>query len=243
MFLHEIPEIAAGLDYLIVTVPHFAGADRNLFEWQRREAGFGGLLRMILGQQVSTRAADAMWNKLAVMMPEPEPARFLTLDDAALSSAGFSRQKMRYGRAIAETLIADPFHLDRIAESPDEAAIATLTALPGIGRWSAEVYLMFCLGRPDVWPAGDLGIILGLQYMLGLEHKPPAAEIVALGEPWRPNRSAASLLVWNHYTRVAVDRRREQRGREQAGAAMGSKGEDIVGRAISGRPAVPTKTS
>jgi DNA-3-methyladenine glycosylase II len=211
MFLHEIPAIAAGVDHLIASVPHFASADRARFEWRKREAGFGGLLRMILGQQVSTRAADAMWGKLAAMMPEPDPTVFLTFDDAALAAAGFSRQKMRYGREIARALIADPLHLDRLADADDEAAIATLTALPGIGRWSAEVYLMFCLGRPDIWPAGDLGIVLGVQYLLGLPEKPSPAAIVAAAEAWRPHRSAASLLVWSHYSLVAADRRREHR--------------------------------
>jgi DNA-3-methyladenine glycosylase II len=218
MFLHEIPAIAAGVDHLTASVPHFAGADRSRFEWRRREAGFGGLLRMILGQQVSTRAADAMWGKLAAIMPEPDPARFLTFDDPALAAAGFSRQKMRYARAIAQTLIADPLYLDRLAGLDDDAVIETLTALPGIGRWSAEVYLMFCLGRPDVWPAGDLGIVLGIQYLLGLKDKPAPAAIVAAGEAWRPYRSAAALLVWSHYSLVAADRRREQR--------MAAKGSD-----------------
>jgi len=211
MKLHETPAIAAGLDRLIATVPHFAAADRSRFPWERQDPGFGGLIRMILGQQVSTRAADAMWAKLSVLMPEPDPALFITLDDAQLSSAGFSRQKMRYGRALAGTLIADPAFLARLAEMDDDAVIAALVRLPGIGRWSAECYLMFCLGRPDIWPAGDLGIVLGAQYLLGLGQKPRPAEVIAVADPWRPHRSAASLLVWDHYITVAAERRREQR--------------------------------
>ena len=217
MKLHETPAIAAGLDYLIASVPHFAAADRSRFAWERQDPGFTGLIRMILGQQVSTRAADAMWAKLAVLMPEPDPARFQILDDAQLASAGFSRQKMRYGRALASRLIADPHFLSRLADMDDDAVMAALIQLPGIGRWSAEVYLMFCLGRPDVWPVGDLGIVLGAQYLFGLDEKPRPAEIVALADAWRPHRSAASLLVWDHYTAVAADRRREQRA-----AAKGS---------------------
>jgi DNA-3-methyladenine glycosylase II len=195
----------------MTTVPDFAGAELGRFEWLRRDADFGGMLRMILGQQVSTHAATAMANKLTVLMPESDPEFFLTLSDAQLMSAGFSRQKMRYGRALAETLIDDPDFLSRLEHEDDEAAIATLVRLPGIGRWSAEIYLMFCLGRPDVWPVGDLGIVIGAQYLLGLEAKPRPEEIVALAEPWRPHRSAASLLVWHHYAKVNAARRLEQK--------------------------------
>jgi DNA-3-methyladenine glycosylase II len=211
MFLHESPAIAVGLKHLMSTVPTFAGADLCRFEWLRRDADFGGMLRMILGQQVSTQAATAMANKLAMLMPEADPTFFLTLTDEQLMSAGFSRQKMRYGRALAETLLADPDFLRRLEAADDEAAIAALVQLPGIGRWSAEIYLMFCLGRPDIWPAGDLGIVIGAQYLLGREAKPRPEEIVALAEPWRPHRSAASLLVWHHYANVNAARRREQK--------------------------------
>jgi DNA-3-methyladenine glycosylase II len=211
MFLHEIPGIAAGLDALAAAHPRFAAADRARFPWKPRDADFGGLTRMILGQQVSTHAAAAMEAKLERLMPEADPAFFLTLNDEQLRSAGFSRQKMRYARALAETLVVDPRFLARLPEMDDEAVIATLITLPGIGRWSAEVYLMFCLGRPDVWPAGDLGIVLGMQYLLGLPEKPKPGQVVALADDWRPHRSAAALLVWDHYMLVAAERRREQR--------------------------------
>jgi DNA-3-methyladenine glycosylase II len=209
--LHESPAIAPGLRRLMATVPSFADADLGTFEWLRRDADFGGMLRMILGQQVSTQAATAMANKLAVLMPDSDPKFFLTLSDQQLMSAGFSRRKMRYGRALAETLIRDPDFLRRLEDADDETAIATLVQLPGIGRWSAEIYLMFCLGRPDVWPAGDLGIVIGAQYLLGQDTKPEPEKIVALAEPWRPYRSAAALLVWRHYAKVNAARRLEQK--------------------------------
>jgi DNA-3-methyladenine glycosylase II len=218
MLLHESPGIAPGLRHLMATVPDFADADLAKFDWLRRDADFGGMLRMILGQQVSTHAATAMANKLAVLMPESDPQFFLTLSDQQLMSAGFSRQKMRYGRALADTLLRDPDFLRRLEDADDETAIATLVQLPGIGRWSAEIYLMFCLGRPDVWPIGDLGIVIGAQYLLGLEAKPKPDEIVALAEPWRPHRSAASLLVWHHYAKVNAARRLEQKKRAKGSA-------------------------
>ena len=219
MLLHETPAIAAGIHHLIATEPLFAGADLGRFDWRRRDADFGGLIRMILGQQVSVQAAAAMWARLALLMPQSDPALFLTLTDDKLASAGFSRQKMRYGRALADTLIADPHFLIRLGAMDDESVIASLVKLPGIGRWSAEVYLMFCLGRPDVWPVGDLGIVLGAQYLLGLPEKPAPAELTAIAERWRPHRSAAALLTWHHYSGVAAQRRREQRQ-----AAKGSAG-------------------
>jgi DNA-3-methyladenine glycosylase II len=154
-----------------------------------------------------------MGNKLALLMPRSDPKFFLTLSDQTLMTAGFSRQKMRYGRALAETLIADPEFLTRLETMDDDIAIATLVTLPGIGRWSAEIYLMFCLGRPDVWPVGDLGIVIGAQYLLRRDAKPTPAEIMAMAEPWRPHRSAASLLVWQRYGDVNAARRREQKNR------------------------------
>ena len=211
MLLHETPEIATGISHLMATVPSFADADLSRFTWRRRDGDFGGLVHMILGQQVSIQAAAAMWAKLILVMPDPDPAFFLTLDDAQLASAGFSRQKMRYSRALAETLVADPAFLARLAELDNDTVIATLTQLPGIGRWSADVYLMFCLGRPDIWPIGDLGIVVGAQYLMGLPDKPAPAEMMALAEPWRPHRSAASLLVWHHYANVNAARKREPR--------------------------------
>ncbi len=217
MFLHELPEIAAGIDRLTATNPVFAAVDRSRFEWRRRDPGFAGLVWMILGQQVSTQAANAMWAKLETRLGTVEPAPFLGLDDSALSMAGFSRQKMRYARALALTLIADPPFLARLTDEDDMAVVRTLTSLPGIGTWSAEIYLMFCLGRPDIWPAGDLGIVLGMQSLLQLPARPKPAALIAHAEDWRPYRSAAALLVWAHYRETAAARRKEQ-SRSRAGS-------------------------
>ena len=207
MLLHEIPEIAVGLDHLIATVPQFAGADRSTFSWRRRDPSFAGLLEMILGQQVSGAAAAAMWAKLKAVLPEPEPKRFLRLEDGMLASCGFSRQKARYGRALAEALISGSLDLESLHEAPEDEVMAALTALPGIGQWSAQVYLMFALGRPDIWPAGDLGIMLGIQFLRDMPDRPKPAAVIEAAEGWRPYRSAASLLVWNHYSSVIAARR------------------------------------
>ncbi len=209
MFLHEIPAIAAGLDHLGAQTALFRNVDRSQFPWLKRDPGFAGLIWLILGQQVSTQAAAAMWRKLETAMGPVDPAPFLKLDDPVLTACGFSRQKMRYARTLAETLIGDPDFLVRLTAQDDASVIGALTALPGIGTWSAEIYMMFCLGRPDVWPAGDLGIVLGMQSLLGLPERPKPAALIAPAEPWRPYRTAAALLVWDHYCRTAPSRRRE----------------------------------
>jgi DNA-3-methyladenine glycosylase II len=178
---------------------------------------------MILGQQVSGAAAAAMWAKLKAVLPNPEPKRFLLLEDDVLASCGFSRQKARYGRALAEALIAKTLDLEALHDAPDEEVITALTALPGIGRWSAEVYLMFALGRPDVWPAGDLGIMLGIQYLHDLPDRPKPALVIEAAEAWRPYRSAASLLVWNYYSSVAAARRQAAKAAALSAKAAAKK--------------------
>jgi DNA-3-methyladenine glycosylase II len=223
MLLHEIPAIAAGLDHLIATVPEFAGADRSTFRWRRRDPSFAGLLEMILGQQVSGAAAAAMWAKLKAVLPEPEPGRFLLLEDDVLASCGFSRQKARYGRALAQALISGTLDLEALHEAPDDEVMTALTALPGIGLWSAQVYLMFALGRPDIWPAGDLGIMLGIQYLRDLPDRPKPAAVIEAAEAWRPYRSAASLLVWNYYSSVAAARRQAAKAAAKATAPVASR--------------------
>jgi DNA-3-methyladenine glycosylase II len=144
------------------------------------------------------------------------PGPFLLLEDDTLAACGFSRQKARYGRALAEALISGKLDLDDLHDAPDEDVITALTALPGIGRWSAEVYLMFCLGRPDVWPVGDLGIMLGIQYLRGLADKPKPAQIIEAAEGWRPYRTAAALLVWDYYSSIAAARRQAAKAAEKA---------------------------
>jgi DNA-3-methyladenine glycosylase II len=171
---------------------------------RRRAAGFGALLKLILEQQVSTAAAAAMWSKLAATLGEITPAAFLTLDDDALRACGFSRAKVAYGRGLAAEVLEGQLDLDRLPAMADEEAIAELTRLKGIGRWTAEIYLMFCVGRADVWPAGDLALQLAMQRIQGLERRPTAKEMYPLAEPWRPYRSTAALLLWGYYRTVML---------------------------------------
>lgn len=167
--------------------------------FRRRRNGFGTLLHIILEQQVSVDAAAAMHRRLSTLCQPLAPAPFLALDDATLRACGFSRQKMRYGRLLAEAVKAGEMDFDRLELTDDEAAFTALVRLMGIGRWSAEIYLIFALGRTDIWPAGDLGLQLGIGECLGLPARPGEAEVRELGEAWRPWRTVAACLFWQSY--------------------------------------------
>ena len=165
----------------------------------QRRPGFGTLLHIILEQQVSVEAARAMYARLRKECRWVTPERFLALDDPTLRQCGFSRQKMAYGRHLAAAILDGSFDPKALARHDDETALAELVKLKGIGRWSAEVYLLFALARPDIWPAGDLGLQLALQWLKGLENRPDAQTLRRLAEPWRPWRAVAACLLWQFY--------------------------------------------
>ena len=172
-----------------------AGAPR----FRRRRNGFPTLLHIILEQQVSIDAAAAMHRRLVGLCRPLAPEPFLELDDATLRSCGFSRQKMGYARGLAEAVASGSLDFAALDAADDASALATLTALKGVGRWSAEIYLIFALGRPDVWPAGDLGLQLGVVEPLGLAERPAEPALRTIGEQWRPWRTVAACLFWQSY--------------------------------------------
>ncbi len=161
--------------------------------------GFAGLIHIIAAQQVSAASANAIIGRLEAALRRCTPEDFLELDEAALRAIGLSRQKMRYCRALAEDLLDGRIDLDGLAGLDDQAAIEHLTRAKGIGVWSAEVYLLFALRRPDVWPADDLAVQVAVQRIKGLEARPGRAEMRELAEPWRPHRSAAARFLWHLY--------------------------------------------
>jgi DNA-3-methyladenine glycosylase II len=167
--------------------------------FRRRRNGFPTLLHIILEQQVSIDAAAAMHRRLAGLCQPLAPEPFLALDDATLRRCGFSRQKMGYGRGLAQAVAEGALDFAALAQASDDEAFAALIALKGIGRWSAEIYLIFALGRADVWPAADLGLQLGVAECLGLAERPKEPALRQLGEAWRPWRSVASCLFWQSY--------------------------------------------
>ena len=162
------------------------------------------LLRTIVGQQVSVAAARSMWAKLeAAFGTPPDLARLLAASDAELRSAGMSRQKSGYLRSLAELVLSGELDLDALP-ADDEEAIALLTRIKGIGRWSAEIYLLFAEGRPDAFPAGDLAVLVELGRLLGFEAKPTEKQLRERAEPWRPYRGAAAVLAWHSYNSAVL---------------------------------------
>jgi len=166
--------------------------------------GYQTLLRAIVGQQVSVAAAASMWAKLIALVGDPpEPARLLEASDETLRAAGLSRMKAAYARSLAEEVLSGRLDFDALPDD-DEEAIALLTRVKGIGRWTAEIYLMFAHGRPDIMPGLDLGLVIAAQHLKKLRKRPDAKRLVKIAEQWRPWRSAAALLLW-HYRRNMPD--------------------------------------
>lgn len=198
VYLHDLPEIGRGLKALGRNHPELKAAHKRIgtLPWRKQPDDFAGLVYTILGQQVSVAAAAHMAARLKTATGEITPRRFLKLDDTALREVGLSRQKMAYCRDLAERVVSRKFSFADIAGLDDAEAFEALTALKGIGPWSAEIYLMFSLGRADIWPAGDLGLQAGLQRLLGLKSRPDIKKTRQMGEIWAPYRSAASLIVW-----------------------------------------------
>ncbi len=163
------------------------------------EPGATTLLRTIVGQQVSVAAARSMWAKLeAAYGTPPDLARILKASDEELRLAGLSRQKAGYARSLAGLVLSGELVLTELPED-DEEAIELLTRIKGIGRWSAEIYLLFAEGRTDVWPAGDLAVQVEIGRLLGLEGKPSEKQLRELAEAWRPHRGAVAVLAWHSY--------------------------------------------
>ena len=171
----------------------------GLPEPRRSDPGAHTLLRTIVGQQVSVAAARSMWAKLeAAYGSPPDLPALLVASDEELRAAGISRQKAGYVRSLAELVLSGELNLDSLPAEDDEA-VALLTRIKGIGRWSAEIYLLFAEGRPDVWPAGDLAVQVEIGRLMGIEGKPSEKQIRELGERWRPHRGAAAILAWHSY--------------------------------------------
>ncbi len=164
-----------------------------------RDPGFPTLILLILEQQVSLASARAAFDKLAALVGEVTPASVLSLDDETLRGIGFSRQKTRYSRILAEAVIREELALSSLHEFSDSEVQKALTALTGIGPWTADVYLLMCLRRPDIWPGGDLAIQVAVQEVKGLAKRPTAAETLPLAEAWRPWRAVAARILWHYY--------------------------------------------
>jgi DNA-3-methyladenine glycosylase II len=169
-----------------------------------RPAGFPALLRIMVAQQLSVKAAATIHRRLEALMGEVTPEHLLAQTDEALRTAGLSRQKVVYARALADACAQGQLDFPAIGRLGDDDAITALSSVKGFGRWSAEIYLMFCEGRPDIWPSADLGLQAGLHRLKTLGARPTARETIPLVEPWRPHRSAMALFLWHYYARTAA---------------------------------------
>ena len=198
--------IKLGLDALATREPGFARAlDLAGYPEPRiRQRGYATLLRTIVGQQVSVAAAASVWSRLEALLGQGlPPDALLEADFDALRGCGLSRQKQGYARSLCELVVAGTLDLENLPED-DEAAIADLVRIKGIGRWSAEIYLLFAEGRPDIWPAGDLAVQAGLHRILGLDARPSEKETRELAENWRPHRGSAAIFTWHCYNNAAL---------------------------------------
>ena len=194
----------AALDTLIAVDPRLGAieAAAGPLPWRVRPPGFPGLLQAIVAQQISNAAASAIWARLAAVPGALDPAGLAGLDDAALIGAGLSRPKVAHARSLAAAFLDGRLDGAHLAGLDDQAALATITAVRGLGPWTAEVYLLFALQRPDVFPAGDIAVAGAAAHLLSLPARPGPVALRRLAEAWRPYRALAARLLWHHWRHI-----------------------------------------
>jgi DNA-3-methyladenine glycosylase II len=166
---------------------------------RRREPGFAGLAAIVSGQQLSTASAAAIWGRVSAAFDPFDHDALCRARADRLGRLGLSAAKIKTLKGVARELAAGRLNLDVLANEDADIAHNTLTALHGIGPWTADVYLLFCLGHGDAWPAGDLAVQEAVKIGLGLKTRPTAKQMAPLAEPWRPLRGAAAHLWWSYY--------------------------------------------
>lgn len=194
-------QLRESLDAIAAREPLMAAAVTRVGypEPRIREPGYETLLRTIVGQQVSVAAAASIWAKLAAGIGDlTQPDIVAAAPDDALRAAGLSRQKASYAKSLAEEVSSGRLELNALP-ADDEEAIAQLVRVKGIGRWSAEIYLLFAEGRRDIWPAGDLAVQIEVGRIMGHDERPSEKLTREIAEAWRPHRGAAAILAWHHY--------------------------------------------
>ena len=204
-------QLAASDPTMAALIERVGEIDRETRLKQRSEEkpadAYGALLRAIVGQQLSTKAARTIYGRILEIFEgsTPTPEQLLEADETALRAAGLSGRKVEYVRDLASHVIEGELELDRLGELSDEEAIEEIVAVRGLGVWTAEMFLLFHLERPDVLSGGDLGIRKAIQIEYGLEEMPTPTRVLEIGEPWRPHRSLASLYLWESLANAPVD--------------------------------------
>ena len=209
-------QLKRSLDALAKIEPAFAvGLKRHGYPTPRiRDRGHQTLLRTIIGQQVSVASANAIWKRLEEAIgAEMEPVVLAAAPDEMLRACGLSRQKMAYVKSLAELVASGELDLFGLP-ADDEEAIGALTRIKGIGRWSAEIYLLFAEGRGDIWPAGDLAVQEEVGQLMGLPERPSEKAVREIARAWSPHRGAAAIFTWHHYGRRLAANRAEKAGAE-----------------------------
>ena len=203
-FPHPPPAARAGLAALCAADPDLAGIEpaAGPLPWRARPDGFAGLLQAIVGQQISNQAAAAIWGRLRAVPGALTADGFFSITDETLRGAGLSRPKVAHARALAAAFAEGRLAAAQLAALDDEAAVATIVAVRGLGRWTAEVYLLFALAREDVFPAGDLALAAAAADLKRLPARPGPAALRALADAWRPHRALAARLLWHHWRHV-----------------------------------------
>lgn len=199
--------IEKDLDALAGRSPSIASAIAQIGypEERRRPHGYEALARIIVGQQLSTKAAASITTRLlAVVGGALDPVAVASTDDPALRAAGLSGQKVGYLRALTSAVQSGELPVDALPGLPDEEVVTRITAIKGFGEWSAHMYLMFSLGRPDIWPTGDLAVRAGFGRLMGMEDRPTPRETLLAAEPFTPHRSALALLCWKFYSEAPL---------------------------------------
>lgn len=175
------------------------------FEIRRTTPGFAGLAKVICGQQLSVASAGAIWVRFAALEGATDPQGYLALSEEAVRGAGFSLGKYRTLRGVAEAIAAGELDLAELETLPPAEAVERLVRLKGVGPWTAEIYLMFCAGHPDIFPAGDLALQKAVAHGLGLEGRPAPGELIELARRWAPYRATAALLFWRYYAALGLN--------------------------------------
>lgn len=194
-------DIAEGVKWLLGREPRFRTVIEvhGLPPLRRADGGLPGLLRIVTEQMISLQAADAIWQRIARELAPLDPPAILRRRHATLMKLGLSGAKSRTFHALARAAHRGEFQVESLHLEPDDAVIAALVALPGIGPWTADIYALSCMGRADAWPTGDLALQAAAAHLFGLEKRPDARSMTGLAEAWRPWRSVAARLLWSHY--------------------------------------------
>ena len=203
-FIHTKSDLEIALKELIAADPRLAPVFARAGQppLRRRAGGFAGLASIIVAQQLSTASAGAIWGRLSTAFDPLHPGAVRRARATTLARIGLSAAKIKSLKAIAAAIDKGAIDLDGLAEKPADEAHAALTALHGVGPWTADIYLLFCIGHADAWPAGDLALQEAVRHAMGLRQRPTSKEMGPLAEIWRPRRGVAACLLWTYYRAI-----------------------------------------